>query len=299
MKKKPDCTATSTDAAAPVTAAEPGPQAEIMNMQTQRQLGVEGENANSVPAAAPKPSMPSPKKTQNYGSDSGFIAYVHRLSPPNKNRQRTMQYQMLVLQTQDANVDALLYASKKRPLLEDSFSGRSAIKSQRYMKTPDSKKLVVNEMTKISTPKQGEYSFHFQTPKVKYLTIQEIIDTRQEWDTVSFITKAFHVGEVSVVGGEKLQLAECTFSDQTAAIQVDIWEKHIPMVTNGKVYAMQYLHVWEWSGIKKVSTTTDSVISESANEDLEVASVRKEDLLSDSQVIVNVPDIAYVSNIIN
>ena len=52
---------------------------------------------------------------------------------------------------------------------------------------------------------------------------------------------------------------------------------------------MQYLHVREWSGVKKVSTTTES--------DFLIVSIREEDIPSDSQATVSVPEITYVSNI--
>ena len=61
-----------------------------------------------------------------------------------------------------------------------------AIKVQRFTKTPDGKKLITNEMTKLSAAKQGEHSFQFQAPDITYLTTKETLEW-QEWDTVSFV----------------------------------------------------------------------------------------------------------------
>ena len=43
----------------------------------------------------------------------------------------------------------VIYAVKKRPLLEDIFRSRMPIKIQRFTKTPDEKKLIINKMTKL------------------------------------------------------------------------------------------------------------------------------------------------------
>ena len=143
----------------------------------------------------------SPKKPQRRASEDSLIAYVHKLSPKKKTRRQTMEYSTLVLQTNDTNVEALLYAVKKRPLLEDSYRSRMPIKVQRFTKTPDGRKLITNEMTKLSAAKQGEYSFQFQAPEITYLTSREILEC-QEWDTASLVAKAVHVGTMAMVGAK-------------------------------------------------------------------------------------------------
>ena len=53
---------------------------------------------------------------------------------------------------------------------------------------------------------------------------------------VTLGSKVVRVGGISTVGAKQLKLAETTFADSTGSIVVDIWEQHIPMIENGKVY---------------------------------------------------------------
>ena len=48
--------------------------------------------------------------TGTTSKDSALIAYVQRLSPLKRNRKNTVVYSMLVLQTEESNLEALLYS---------------------------------------------------------------------------------------------------------------------------------------------------------------------------------------------
>jgi hypothetical protein len=56
----------------------------------------------------------------------------------------------------------LLYANRKRPIFADSARSHTPIKIQRFTKTWDGKKVIINEMTKVAIAQQGDYSFQFQ-----------------------------------------------------------------------------------------------------------------------------------------
>ena len=149
------------------------------------------------------------------GAEESLIAYVKELSPTKKNRRQTMEYSTLVLQTEKKSVQALLYANKKRPILADSARSHTPIKIQRFTKTADGEKVIINEMTKVGIAQQGDYSFQFEEldNSLKILSIKEILESREEWENVSMCGKAVHVGEISVVGAKKLKLVQCTFAD--------------------------------------------------------------------------------------
>ena len=54
--------------------------------------------------------------------------------------------------------------------------------------------------------------------------------------------KVVRVGDISTDGAKQLKLAEATFADFTGTIVVDMWEQHIPMIENGKVYRITPVH---------------------------------------------------------
>ena len=83
-----------------------------------------------------EPTTP-PKRSDN---ESGIIAYVHQLSPVQRNKKNTVDYCTLLLQTKDnPSQGALLYSKRmhKRPLLVDSEKCRTPVKIQRFTRTSD------------------------------------------------------------------------------------------------------------------------------------------------------------------
>ena len=112
-------------------------------------------------------------------NESGLIAYVQKLSPVKRNRKNTMDYSTLMLQTD--TIEALLYSKNKHLLLVDSANSHTPLKIQRFTKSSDGKKLIINEMTRVGIANQGEYT----------------------WDTVSLRAKAIHVGDITEVGAKK------------------------------------------------------------------------------------------------
>ena len=93
----------------------------------------------------------TPKRS---GNESGIIAYVHQLSPAQRNKKNTVDYCTLLFQTKDnPSQGALLYSKRmqKRPLLVDSEKCRTPVKIQRFTHASDGEKVIINDMTRIST----------------------------------------------------------------------------------------------------------------------------------------------------
>jgi hypothetical protein len=161
-------------------------------------------------------------KTQQDSSNAGapVIGYVHKLSPLKRNRRNTMDYSTLVLQTESDTIEALLYAKTKRPLLVDSVNSHTPLKIQRFTKSSDGKKIIINGIAK-----QGEYTFQYKE-----------LERRG---------KAIHVGQIVEVGAKKLKLLQATFSDNTGSIAVDVWEQYAPLIESGKcIYLEIYMSVF-------------------------------------------------------
>ena len=94
--------------------------------------------------------------------EGALIAYVQRLSPLKRNRRNTLDYSTLVLQTEESNVEALLYSKTKRQLLMSSENSHTPLKIQKYTRSADGQKVIINDTTRISTPDQTEYDFQFK-----------------------------------------------------------------------------------------------------------------------------------------
>ena len=71
-----------------------------------------------------------------------------------------------------------------------------------------------------------------------------------------------HRGDPTVVGVKKLDLVESTFADTTATITVSLWGNLIQVVETGKVYHIIPIQERTWNGVKKLTTTPSSVVTE-------------------------------------
>lgn len=202
------------------------------------------------------------------------------------------------MQTENETIDALLYSKNKRPLLSDSVTSHTPLKIQRFTKTSDGQKLIINDMTKVSIANQSEYSFQYKPLDFKVSAVKEILESCEEWDTVCIRGKAVHLAEMTEVGGQKkLKLMQTTFADETGSIAADIWEQHTSMIETGKLYLLQDVHVRIWNGNKKVSTTINSTITPLNDDSLEAINVAQEDIQSDVIRSITVPNISFVRKV--
>ena len=160
------------------------------------------------------------------GEDSkgdAILAYVQKLSPVKRNKKNTMDYSALVLQTEHKKLDALLYSNNKRQFLVDNEQSHTPLKIQKFTKSAVGDKVIINDMTKLSSPDLTECTFQFDkiaNPGDQIVPIQEILNNRELSDRVALRGKAIHVGETNVVGAKKLNLAEAIFADKTGKIHL-------------------------------------------------------------------------------
>ena len=100
-------------------------------------------------------------------------------------------------------------------------------------------KIIVNDMTNISTPQQSEYSFRHQTPtepQVPNTNVLDVLNTSKEWEVITVQGKIFGLKDQRIVGShrKKLTLVEAFLDDGSGRIPIDIWESHIENVKTGK-----------------------------------------------------------------
>lgn len=167
------------------------------------------------------------------------IGYVHNLSNPRRNRGNTLDYCTFLLQTATKNVEALLYSPHKRPLLLQSQERHAPIKLTYFTYTQAKDKIIINDMTNISTPQQSEYSFQHQTPtepQAPNTKVLDVLNTSKEWEVVTVQGKIFGLKDQHIVGSpcKKLTLVEVFLDDGSGRIPIDIWESHIENVKTGR-----------------------------------------------------------------
>ena len=136
-------------------------------------------------------------------------------------------------------MEALLYSPHKRPLLLQSQERHAPIKLTYFTYTQAKDKIIVNDMTNISTPQQSEYSFQHQTPtepQAANTKVLDVLNTSKEWEVVTVQGKILGLKDQRIVGSprKKLRLVEAFLDDGSGRIPIDIWESHIENVKTGR-----------------------------------------------------------------
>ena len=231
--------------------------------QTSNSAKQMGEGEGSVQRS--NDAMASSSSARDECRDA-IIAYVHKVSESRRNKRNTMDYSTMVLQTSsDTQLPALIYSKTKRKLLVDSERSRTPVKLQRFTYTSDGSKVIVNDMTKISSPQPTEYSFQFEevgsNDEEQRMAVREIIDNSNEGDLMSIRGKIVGVAEPTVTKSRGLKVANALFADETGKTELDLWEGHISAVEVGCAYTISHVQARRWLGKKKVSTVVSSTIT--------------------------------------
>lgn len=198
----------------------------------------------------------SPKK-----ESKGVIGYVHNLSPTKRNKKDTLHYLTLSLQTKDTYEDVLCYSIAKRPLLMTSMTSRTPIKVDRFAKTTDGTKLIINDMTSVVIPNQTEYSFQYIEQDDNMTYISTVIQEHDPLDIVNVRGKVVKLLPETTAGRMTKRLRKGAFVDGTGVILLQLWEENIAEVEEGKVYTITRARVGIWNGQKYLGTTKQSVIT--------------------------------------
>ena len=222
----------------------------------------------SVACAEPPKSKMECRCTEQ----ESLIGYLQNLSPLKRNCKNTLDYASMTLQIASGNREVLLYSPPKRSLLLESEKSRRPIKVSCLTSTPDRKRLIINDMTKVSFPDSSEYSFQFEDVRLASpdpMTILQVLNKSDEWNLVTMTGKVITVKDPVTVEERKLKLAEAIFADASGSIALDIWEAMIDTIKEGNCYCLSNVQVRIWSGKKKLSTsfrtTVSSITDETAN----------------------------------
>ena len=235
-------------------------------------------------------------------ADDVLIAYVHDMSQVKRNNRNTLSYCTFKLQTSaTTQKDALLYSLSKRPLLIESESSRTPVKIKNFTFTEDKSKIVINDMTNITTPQQCEYSFQFSdiSSPQNTATVLEVYNNHREWDTVTIRGKILNVHQPRTINSPKkrLKLMEAVIADQTGQIPLDLWESNIDQINEGSVYSLDNVQVRVWSSRKKLCTTVKTTIV--PYEEPALANIAQENPPHQDEIITIVHKLSSIQKIEN
>lgn len=212
-----------------------------------------------------------------------------------------MKYSNLVLQTKDKEIDVLVYSPRKRPLLSESENSRTPVKIRKHTYTLDHTKLIINDMAEISHPSPAEYCFQYvELSCQKCISVKKILESSEEGDVVSVMGKIANVSDTSTVGSRSLKMAEATLLDTTGEIKISMFEENIASIKQGGIYKILNSRVRCRNGVKKLSTTPSSIISQTEDEELTkmaIEDILAEDNEESSQLILVVPFIKSVESV--
>ena len=196
--------------------------AEAINIDVQQSIPSSGPFMNDAEQCTPANTEALKSKMESRSTEQeSLIGYVQNLSPLKRNRKNTLDYASMTLQTASGNREVLLYSPPKRSLLLESEKSRRPIKVSCLTSTPDRKKLIINDMTKVSFPDSSEYSFQFEdvhlaTPDP--MTILQVLNESDEWNLVTVKGKVLTVKDPVIVGERKLKLAEAHLQMQVEVL---------------------------------------------------------------------------------
>ena len=163
------------------------------------------------------------------------------------------------------------------------------MKIQRFTHTSDGKKLIINDITKISVPDQTKYSFQCSVDTVAtspILSVAQILNSSSDWDKVTIYGKIVHMCDQELAGQNKLRLARATFADTTGTIAIDLWEEeNIAVIKIVTVYRIAPIQVRVWNEAKKLSTMCSSVVTPVTDTTISQLQIPEEQLKSGNETV--------------
>ena len=170
-----------------------------------------------VEATREEPQLQSPNKRKERKDDS-LLGYVHSVSPMKRNRQNTVDYLTLTLQTDTSDYkEAVCFSKSKRALLLERQDSHTPVKITSYTNSKDAKKIIINDMTRISEADRLDYSFQYNAlvDSTPLKWIEYILQDCKPMDMVSVKGKVVWLNESTMVGQKKLRLAKARLSDSS------------------------------------------------------------------------------------
>ncbi len=94
-------------------------------------------------------------------------------------------------------------------------------------------KVIINDMTEISSPQPMKYSFQFKEEASEHdpqKSVKEILKSCNKGEVMCVCGKIIGMGKASIARSNKLKVANAEFADQTGRFDLDLWEDHITAI---------------------------------------------------------------------
>ena len=204
------------------------------------------------------------KKAKNVRFANEVIAYVREVSPTKHNKTNTVEYFDIRLQTETSpSQRAVCFSKNKRQLFVDRQKTKTPIKLTNYSMSENKSDILINNVTRVTQAKAGEYSFQIEyqsdVNEESYIFVKDIKEKCKPFDAVNVKAKVTKKNDTKFVSNNKLKVAEAALSDGSASIKLDIWEDQIPLVALLRVYSFVGVRVREWDNNLSLSTSHDTM----------------------------------------
>lgn len=181
-----------------------------------------------------------------------------------------------------------------------SVTSRTPVKINRFTKTEDGTKLIINDMTSVTVADQAEYSFQYTEPVEVITDVSTIIEEKDPYNMVNIRGKVVQLTPVEKVGKQQFKLRNGAFVDSTGVIKLQIWQENIAEIEEGKAYTVTLARVGIWKGEKSVGTTKSSVITTYTG-DLDTKDVSSEEIVqllgSNNKTVIEVPNFRSIESV--
>ena len=176
----------------------------------------------------------------------------------------------MTLQTAEGEKQALCFSKSRRDMLLERHEKKVAVEITNHTFLKDGK-ICINDMTEISNAKQGDYFFQFKETMDANCrkTLSEIIQTSKSMDLVDISAKVVYMGDVEIVGEQKLRKAECVVADgPSSTMMMTVWQRNIAAITVGNAYTFTQIRVREKNDELVLNTSKDTVILPNSDQKL-------------------------------
>ena len=208
-----------------------------------------------------------------------------------RNHNDMVDYSTLILQNgAEETREALLYSNTKRRILNTSQESHTPVKIERFTNTDDNRKIIINDMSRVTIPNETGYSFQYMSKEKmsssQQIAIADISKNCVEWNTVTIRGKAVHLGDNETVGRKKLKLAKAIIADSSGAIALDVWKEGIAVMRVGSVLRLSPVQIRQWNGVLRVTTVKTTVITKETDPKLSKVSVDDKNIKSKSDIVL-------------
>ena len=169
------------------------------------------------------------------------------------------------------------------------------------MTSADKSKIIINDKTMLSTPEDLEYNFQYSDPEEPLTSLQDFATEDSPQHNIFVWAKVLKIKAPKIVTvthqARTNKVAVLIIVDETASIQLDLWNEQIDQVKENCIYRFTNLSTNYWNNVKKLSATIYTVIKQTENAMLSELQFDEEDFSTPDDVLIVAPRFQSVESV--